>query len=219
MEEFQQDRSRLIKTNERLTGQIRQHETSIVHLQTNLDKVTMRVQELESKFNLIVEDRFSSSVAEDSIYVCAHHISRVWHTPPVTAMLLGSSASGAIRALVSATSVLNKNAQGKGEYRSKHYGLIADYAPLKLDETFVSPRPCTAAWSRCRSLNDVATSLDQAQVGTTSGAPCFVYAQARDSSRCPTFFLTQYIRNGFNCDESSCRRGIGVLLRALTTPW
>eukprot|EP00971_Amphidinium_carterae_P255711 5076710-Amphidinium_carterae.4 len=35
MEEFQKDRSNLIETNRRLGGQIRQHETSIVHLQSN----------------------------------------------------------------------------------------------------------------------------------------------------------------------------------------
>eukprot|EP00971_Amphidinium_carterae_P212857 4224582-Amphidinium_carterae.1 len=65
MEEFQTDRSRLIETNKRLVGQIQQHESTIVLLNTHMDKTLTRVQELESKFNLIVGNRSSSSGSQE----------------------------------------------------------------------------------------------------------------------------------------------------------
>eukprot|EP00971_Amphidinium_carterae_P079921 1581209-Amphidinium_carterae.1 len=66
MEKFQTDRSRLIETNKRLVGQIQQHKSTIVLLNTYMDKTLTKVQELKSKFNLIVENRFSSSGSQEN---------------------------------------------------------------------------------------------------------------------------------------------------------
>eukprot|EP00971_Amphidinium_carterae_P140136 2776774-Amphidinium_carterae.1 len=66
MQKVQYDhREKLIETNKRLAGQIRQHETTIVLLNTHLDKTVQRLQQLEDRFNSIVGDRPSTSAETD----------------------------------------------------------------------------------------------------------------------------------------------------------
>eukprot|EP00971_Amphidinium_carterae_P036370 715016-Amphidinium_carterae.1 len=69
MEEMQNvqcdDRARLIETNKRLAGQIRQHESTIVLLNTHLDKTVQQLQQLEDKFNSVVGDRPSTNARAD----------------------------------------------------------------------------------------------------------------------------------------------------------
>eukprot|EP00971_Amphidinium_carterae_P007623 150955-Amphidinium_carterae.1 len=65
MEEMQKvqfdDREKLMETNKRLAGQIRQHEPSFVLLNSHLDKTIQRLQQLEERFNTVVGTRSSSS--------------------------------------------------------------------------------------------------------------------------------------------------------------
>eukprot|EP00971_Amphidinium_carterae_P266048 5277264-Amphidinium_carterae.1 len=57
MEEMQKvqfdDRAKLIETNKRLANQIQQHESTILLLNTHLDRTVQRLQELEDKFNRV----------------------------------------------------------------------------------------------------------------------------------------------------------------------
>eukprot|EP00971_Amphidinium_carterae_P070387 1392236-Amphidinium_carterae.1 len=57
MEEMQKvqfdDRAKLIETNKRFADQIQQHESTIILLNTHLDRTVQRLQELEDKFNRV----------------------------------------------------------------------------------------------------------------------------------------------------------------------
>eukprot|EP00971_Amphidinium_carterae_P077396 1528916-Amphidinium_carterae.1 len=68
MEEMQKvqydDRAKLMETNKRLAGQIRQHASTIVLLNSHLDKTVQRLQQLEERFNSVVGNRSSTSQAD-----------------------------------------------------------------------------------------------------------------------------------------------------------